>query len=206
MSETARAGVQSALANSLARVAARDEVAIREFYQAHSNGLYRFILRRVGGCREDAEELTQDTFLAAVRLSATFEGRSTVFVWLCSIAKTQIARHYRDRNRLKQIPQDKLVYEDEDTLRLFQDAAQSVDFPERIIARNEAQEIMHVMMATLADDEREALLLHYVEQMSAAEIGQVLQRSEKGVRNLLTRAKQKAIRRSAGWRERNEYV
>lgn len=188
----------------LAQVAARDEVAVARFYRTYADAVFRFICRRINAPREDAEELTLDTFLSAIQLARTFEGRSSIFVWLCGIAKMRIARYHRDHSRLKQIPPDRLVYQDEETLRLFQEAAVSVNFPEQILERTEAQQIVRVMMNALSEDEREALLLHYVEQMSVAEVGEILHRSEKAVRNLLTRAKQKALRRADAWRRQQE--
>lgn len=189
----------------LARVAARDEDAVAEFYHTYADAIFRFIRRRLNAPREDAEELTLDTFLSAIQLARTFEGRSSVFVWLCGIAKMRIARYVRDHSRLKQIPPDRLVYHDENTLRLFQEAAMSVDFPEQVLERAEAQQLVRVMMNALSEDEREALLLHYVEQMSTVEIAEILHRSEKAVRNLLTRAKQKALQRAEAWRRQQAY-
>ncbi|MCS6860716.1 MAG: RNA polymerase sigma factor [Abditibacteriales bacterium] len=189
----------------LARVAARDEDAVAEFYHTYADAVFRFIRRRINAPREDAEELTLDTFLSAIQLARTFEGRSSVFVWLCGIAKMRIARYVRDHSRLKQIPPNRLIYHDEETLRLFQEAAMSVDFPQEILERVEAQQLVRVMMNSLSEDEREALLLHYVEQMSIAEIAEMLHRSEKGVRNLLSRAKHKALQRAEAWRQRQAY-
>jgi RNA polymerase sigma-70 factor (ECF subfamily) len=81
----------------------------------------------------------------------------------------------------------------------------SVDFPKQIIERAEAQQLVRVMMNALSENEREALLLHYVEQMSTVEIAEILHRSEKAVRNLLTRAKQKALQRAEAWRRQQAY-
>ena len=53
-----------------------------------------------------AEELTQQTFVEAVRRRGSFDGRSEVVTWLCSIGRHKLADHYRrlerdERHRLR---------------------------------------------------------------------------------------------------------
>ncbi len=60
--------------------------------------LYRYALARVRK-PEVAEDLVQETFLAAVRGYARFGGRSSVRSWLCGILKHKIIDHYRKAGR-----------------------------------------------------------------------------------------------------------
>ena len=64
----------------------------------HGDCLYRYALARVRK-PEVAEDLVQETFLAAVRGYAKFGGRSTVRSWLCGILKHKIIDHYRKAGR-----------------------------------------------------------------------------------------------------------
>jgi RNA polymerase sigma-70 factor (TIGR02943 family) len=60
--------------------------------------LFHFAYSRVGKA-DVAEELVQDTFLAAIRTKKKFEGRSTEKTWLFSILKHKIIDHFRNKNR-----------------------------------------------------------------------------------------------------------
>ena len=64
----------------------------------HGDALFRFALLRVGG-REIAEELVQETFLAALRSRESFGGRSSERTWLIGILKRKIVDHFRKLHR-----------------------------------------------------------------------------------------------------------
>ncbi len=60
----------------------------------HGDALYRYARTRVGKS-EVAEDLVQETFLAALQARNRFEGRSTVRSWLVSILRNKIVDYYR---------------------------------------------------------------------------------------------------------------
>lgn len=62
-----------------------DERGFQEFYNQHGSRIYRFCLRLCGSVSE-AEDLTQEVFLAAFQGQAKFQGRSSVQTWLYQIA------------------------------------------------------------------------------------------------------------------------
>ena len=64
----------------------------------YGNYLFGFALKRVRD-RSAAEELVQETFLAAIRSLDRFEGRSTVKTWLTGILKFKIIDHFRKSSR-----------------------------------------------------------------------------------------------------------
>ena len=64
----------------------------------HGDVLYRYALERVRK-PEVAQDLVQDTFLAAVRSYDRFAGQSSVRSWLCGILKHKICDYYRKRGR-----------------------------------------------------------------------------------------------------------
>jgi RNA polymerase sigma-70 factor, ECF subfamily len=55
-------------------------------YDDHADAVYRFSLRLCRGRHADAEDLTQETFLAAISSWKRFLGKSTVRTWLFRIA------------------------------------------------------------------------------------------------------------------------
>jgi len=62
--------------------------------QQHGDALYRYARARVG-MRELAEDLVQETLLAALQSRDRFQNRSSVRTWLCSILRHKILDHYR---------------------------------------------------------------------------------------------------------------
>ena len=62
----------------------------------HGDALFRYAMARVR-TRETAEDLVQDTLLAALR--GRFDGRSSVRTWLTGILKNKIIDHYRKKGR-----------------------------------------------------------------------------------------------------------
>ena len=64
----------------------------------HGDVLYRYALERVRK-PEIAQDLVQETLLAAVRTRDRFRGASTVRSWLCGILKHKICDYYRKLGR-----------------------------------------------------------------------------------------------------------
>ena len=62
--------------------------------EKNSDGMYRFARLRVRD-EEDAEDLVQDTIIAALQAKENFEGRSTEKTWLYGILKNKLMEHYR---------------------------------------------------------------------------------------------------------------
>lgn len=68
--------------------------------EAYGDYLFRYAVTRVGN-RELAEDLVQDTLLAAYRKFSTFEGRSSVKTWLVTILRNNIIDHFRRSGRME---------------------------------------------------------------------------------------------------------
>jgi RNA polymerase sigma-70 factor (ECF subfamily) len=64
----------------------------------HGDYLLRLALARVGD-RDTAEDIVQDTLVAAVRNAATHEGRSSIRAWLAGILRHKVLDHYRESAR-----------------------------------------------------------------------------------------------------------
>ena len=67
--------------------------SFQQVYEAYAKPLYRFLLTLT--CKEDlAEELLSETFYQAYLHIDRFEGRCSIYTWLCQIGKNawQIGR------------------------------------------------------------------------------------------------------------------
>jgi len=65
--------------------------------------------RRSGESYDEAKDLTQETFLAALALADSFDGSCSVTTWLCSLANIMLGDHLRRVTRQKRIPRSKLI-------------------------------------------------------------------------------------------------
>src|SRR5215207_8132320 len=83
---------------TLARARAGDEGAFRELTEPHRREL-QLHCYRILGSMQDAEDLVQETLLAAWRGLETFEGRASVRSWLYRIATNRCLNALRARSR-----------------------------------------------------------------------------------------------------------
>ena len=68
----------------------------------HGDYLYNYAYSRVQS-KELAEDLVQDTFIAALKAAPSFKGRSTEITWLISILKRKVIDHYRKSSTKKEV-------------------------------------------------------------------------------------------------------
>ncbi len=73
-------------------------VAFERLVAKHQQAVRSF-LRRVTGTWSDADDLAQDTFVAAWAGLGAYRGRSSVRAWLCAIAWRKAVSHQRSRGR-----------------------------------------------------------------------------------------------------------
>jgi RNA polymerase sigma factor (sigma-70 family) len=87
----------------LRAVAAGDAAALTRLYERHAGALFGY-LYRLAGDRMTAEEILQDTMLAAWRSAAAFEGRSKATTWLFGVARRQAHNRLRGRPGPESVP------------------------------------------------------------------------------------------------------
>jgi len=161
------------------RLAHRDPDAAAELVRGYADAVYRFIYHQVGGVAEDAEDLTQETFLAALQGAHRFRGDSRLRTWLFRIAAHKIADHWRSRRRRPpEVP-----------LEAWHPATSTDTSPPAFLEETEIRERVRAALLRLPPHYRTALVLRYVEEMPVAEIAQVMERSSKSVESILLRAK-----------------
>ncbi|MEX2554771.1 MAG: RNA polymerase sigma factor [Actinomycetota bacterium] len=162
----------------LLQAASGEPTAARELLDATSSTVYGFIFARVGGVQETAEDLTQATYLEAMRSARTYRGDAAVETWLCAIARRQVAKHYKSERRRERLERKlRLVAEepepDEDT-----DDGSPVD-----------AEVMIAALGRLVPLHRQVLVLKYLDGRSVEQIAEELGRSKIQVQSLLQRAR-----------------
>lgn len=155
----------------LVQRARHDRAAFGELYERYVDRVYSYLYYR-SESPADAEDLTARTFYQALSHLAEFEERGLPFgAWLFTIAHNLVANYHRDRSRRSTAPLD---------------SAAEPAAPSPFAASEDAQAIESAI-ASLPPERQHLILLKYVEGMSNAEIGRVLNRSEGAVKSLLRR-------------------
>jgi RNA polymerase sigma-70 factor (ECF subfamily) len=162
-----------------------DEAAFRAWYDAVMPRVYRYLAARCGGDDALAEELTQQTFVAAVHNRHRFDGRSDVVTWLCAIGRNKLVDHVRRHER--------------DVRRHERLVARGDPGPEAPWRALEAREAVLAALDQLPTDQRLALLFRYLDGLSVREVATTLGRSEKATESLLSRGRE-GFRRAYGGR------
>lgn len=70
-----------------------DRAALREIYEATSDRVFRLMVRMVG--QQDADDLTQQTFVRAFTKLDQFSGESKFETWLYRLATNEALQHLR---------------------------------------------------------------------------------------------------------------
>ncbi len=83
----------------------RARLDVSQWVDAYADVLFRYALQRVRR-RDVAEELVQETFVAALQARRTFSGRSSERTWLVGILRHKIVDHIRRAAKARASHQD----------------------------------------------------------------------------------------------------
>lgn len=166
--------VQSRNDEALVREATENPAAFATLYRRHVIHVYRYLLARVGD-EQDAQDLTAQTFLAALEGIASYRGQGGFSSWLLGIARHKATDHFRQRREA--LPLDAAIQ-----------VPQADPLPEAIVAEQLRRECVFQALQCLSPDRAEALTLRIFAGLSTAEVSQVMGKSEAAVRMLVHRA------------------
>ena len=185
---------QSYQTKLIEKLCSGDSTAMEEFYNTYRNRLYLLILEQVGQDQAIAEDLVQETFLAALSSMDKIRGDSQLYTWLRSIALHKINDFYRRQARR---PKPKESSSDFDALKQLEQIGDDEPPTLTVLESKEIRQSVHQALEDLPQDYQEVLVLKYLEEMPVLEISEVMGRSPKSVEGLLSRAR-KAMRDKLG--------
>ncbi len=160
----------------LARAARGDREAFGALYEQYVERIFNYVYYRTGSLH-DAEDLTARVFYRALFHIQNYTDRGIPFsAWLYRIAHNLIANWHRDRSRHQEIPLD-----DSPTLRYKGDP------PEVALMQGQEHDALLKMIRNLPEERQHLLILKFVEHMSNADIGQIMNKSEGAVKSLYHR-------------------
>jgi RNA polymerase sigma factor (sigma-70 family) len=152
-----------------------DSEAFGTLYDAYLERIYRFVYFRVED-QQTAEDITAQVFLKAWENLGRFQIGGTPFLaWLYTIAHNAVIDHYRTRKVTAALDDVKLS-----------DPGHAETVENGIDSAVEMQSIK-MALQTLTDDQRQVLLLKFIEEMSNEEIARHLGKREGAIRALQMR-------------------
>jgi RNA polymerase sigma-70 factor (ECF subfamily) len=157
----------------LAQHARSDPQAFAELYRRHVRSIYRYHLAHTGNAG-DAEDLTSQTFMAALEGIRSFRGNGPYITWLIGIASRKRALFFRGKK--PQIPLDSILHIPAPSLPT-----------EKVAARRLEMDQLFAALKTISPDRAEAIILCFFSELSAAEAGIVLGKRDAAVRMLISR-------------------
>jgi RNA polymerase sigma-70 factor (ECF subfamily) len=152
------------------------DVYIR-LYNEYKKPVYHLILSKISVDREAAEDILQDTFLAALNSLSRLKNPAHIDAWLITIAKNKVVDYFRKRGTSRKY--EPIVRQQEEG------RAASADE----LAENERVALLRLGMERLNAGYRELLTMRCREDMSVKDIAEKLKRTPKAVENMLLRAK-----------------
>jgi RNA polymerase sigma-70 factor (ECF subfamily) len=160
----------------LARDAVSNSEAFAELYRLHVTRVYRYHIAHTGNSK-DAEDLTSQTFMAAMEGIKSFRGSGSFAAWIMGIASKKRLMHFRG-SRLE-VPLDAALHYPSPSLPTDKAATQ----------RLELESLTHALKQ-ISPDRAEAIILSYFGGLSNLETSRVLNKSEAAVKMLISRGLQ----------------
>jgi RNA polymerase sigma-70 factor (ECF subfamily) len=155
-----------------------DERQFRPWYDVAARRVYAYLFGRCGGDAGLAEDLTQLTFMDALRRRDTYDGRADSITWLIAIGRNRLLDHLRREAR-----------EERRRIRLVVHEIAPEDSDRAAWQTHEARDDIIRAMRLLPATQRAALILHHVDGLPVREVAVALRRSETAVESLLSRGR-----------------
>jgi RNA polymerase sigma-70 factor (ECF subfamily) len=177
--------------------------ALSLFAEAHRPALTAYVARRLGDLlrsKVEPEDIVQETLAVALRdLEGGNFNRRDPFGWLCHLADQRIVDAYRRYVRSQKRSAAREVRpaprgDDSSRPNFSQMLQASLTTPSAACVRNEQQDQLAAALATLPQEQRDALQMHFLEGLPSKEIAQRLGKEDVAVRVMLSRGVQKLRR------------
>ena len=152
----------------------------QKVYEEFARPVYRFLLSLTGS-EDMAEELLAETFYQAFLHIDRFEGRCSLYTWLCQIGKNAWLKECRRNKRYSDVALEELE---------LADKGQSAE--EKAVNADTLNRIRKAIQK-LEDTYRDVFVLHAIGEVSLKEIAAIHGKSESWARVTFYRAKQKIL-------------
>jgi len=137
--------------------------------------------------REDAEDLTQEVFIEVYRSLSNFRGDSKISTWIYRIAVTKSLDYLRKKKRKKRFGTLKNIFSEENPA--IQVKSSESSNPDTNLENEDRIRILNEALGSLPENQRTVFTLSKYDEMSYAEIAEIMDTSLSSVESLIHRAK-----------------
>jgi RNA polymerase sigma-70 factor (ECF subfamily) len=161
---------------------AGNEDAIEMLVRQYEGSVFRLALSIVRDTAE-ANEITQDTFIAVLRALPAYEEQKSFRAWLFTIAVNQSRSRLRKRKTLERLKASLTT--------LFRVEFQKQILPEEMVIQNEKEAALWSSLQQMDERHRIVVVLRYFHELSVTEISEILAIHEGTVHSRLHNAREK---------------
>jgi RNA polymerase sigma-70 factor (ECF subfamily) len=162
----------------LARQSLTDANAFAELYRRNLTRVYRYHIAHCGHVK-DAEDLTSQTFMAALEGIRSFRETGSFAAWIMGIASKKRLMYFRGSGNRLEIPLDAALHHASPDLPTDQAATQRMKL-----------EAVSRALKQISADRAEAITLSYFASLTNSEVSRVMNKSEAAVKMLISRGLQ----------------
>ncbi|GAB5562329.1 MAG: sigma-70 family RNA polymerase sigma factor [Synoicihabitans sp.] len=157
---------------------AGDSGAARELVRIYHRPIFNYVVRMLGQV-QDAEDVTQETFVKAFRSLHKVDTSRPLLNWLYTIARRSALNHIRARRNWVELPPE---------------SASDSPGPRREVESEESvSRVWSLARRILKPAEYEILWLRFGENLSVEETAQTTERSQSSIKTLLHRARRRLM-------------
>jgi RNA polymerase sigma factor (sigma-70 family) len=161
-----------------------DEMAFRHVFETHKDRIYNTMLYMIQSV-EEARDLTQEVFVEVFLNIENFKAQSRLSTWIYGIAVNKALNHQRFKKAKKRLGVVLSIF----NLSPVDDTPDFVH-PGIILENKELSASLFAAIDRLPEKQKTAFVLRQLEDLSYAEIAEVMQTTISSVESLLFRAKQ----------------
>jgi len=164
---------------------AGDSAAFGQLYDRYVDTVFRYVLFRMSD-RDLAEDVTSETFLRALRRISTvsYQGRD-VGAWFITIARNLVFDHVKSSRFRCEVVTDEVTEPGQAAGRA---QSQDTSEPEQRAMTNVTNTKLLDSVASLGADQRECVVLRFLQGLSVAETAHIMNRNEGAIKALQHRA------------------
>jgi RNA polymerase sigma-70 factor, ECF subfamily len=170
----------------MARLIAGHDAALNDLMARHGDKLFHYLIRSLQN-EDEAADLAQETFVRVYQHRAKFNPAQNFSTWLYAIASNLVRDCYRSRVRHPQVSLN--LKNETSEVELGEQLPDEKLIPSESMQMAERTEAIRKAVAALPEELRTPLILAEYEEMSQAEIGEVLSCSIKAVETRIYRAR-----------------
>lgn len=167
-----------------------EQAALEQLITKYQNPIYNLILK-ICANRDDAAELTQETFIKVIENINKFRGQSRFYSWAFRIA-VNLTLSYRKRNaRRRFISIDDDTQKNERGKRILKDFLEDRSCSDPVLSahNNDLYRIVLLAMTRLGAEQRVVIILHDIEAFNYTQIAEILNIKPGTVKSRLSRGR-----------------